>query len=186
MKPLRNSAPATSSWSAATRWWCRRPNTTSPAPQRRGREDEVQNLLTGAPSESVPTRPTTSSRTVVLDHWEVTTLLFRGPDVRVHGCRPRPVRSRSDNMTDAPGSTSRDGLQVEVVFKRQGDLGRAAQQRGARGSFTPSPPSRATPRQGHESRPRSAPASRSGAAFVEIGDKIEIDTRTDEYKNRVK
>ncbi|HNV91721.1 MAG TPA: elongation factor P, partial [Thauera aminoaromatica] len=23
-------------------------------------------------------------------------------------------------------------------------------------------------------------------AFVEIGDKIEIDTRTDEYKNRVK
>jgi elongation factor P len=50
----------------------------------------------------------------------------------------------------------------------------------------PSPPSRATPRARCSSPPRSPPASKCRVPlFVAQGDKIEIDTRTGEYRKRV-
>jgi elongation factor P len=75
---------------------------------------KLKNLLTGAPSESVYKADDKfedrGARSQGSDLF-----LLRRPDVRVHGCRLRAVRSRSRNMTDALKYLI-DGMPCEVVF----------------------------------------------------------------------
>ncbi len=123
---------------------------------------------------------------VILDKKECTYSYFADPDVRLDGRRVQPVRSRS----------RKHGRRPELPGRRHGRWKSCSTTaRPSRWNCPPAssakspgqnPPSRATPR-ARCSKPAKIATGFEVAVplFVSQGDKIEIDTRTGEYRKRV-
>ncbi len=147
---------------------------------------KLKNLLTGAPSESVY-KADDKFEIVVLDRKEVTFSYFADPMYVFMDADYEQYEVEAENMTDALKYLV-DGMPCEVVFYngkaisvelpttvvREVEYTEPAVKGDTAGKVLK--PARIAP-SGYEL---------SVPAFVEIGDKIEIDTRTDEYRNRVK
>ena len=146
---------------------------------------KFKNLLTGAPSESVY-KADDKFELVVLYHKEVTYSYFADPMYVFMDADYEQYEVEAENMTDALKYLE-DGLQCEVVFYNGKAISVELPNSVVREVVYTEPAVK-----GDTSGKVMKPA-RIGTgfelpvpAFVEIGDKIEIDTRTDEYKNRVK
>ena len=146
---------------------------------------KFKNLLTGAPSESVY-KADDKFELVVLDYKEVTYSYFADPMYVFMDADYEQYEVEAENMTDALKYLE-DGLQCEVVFYNGKAISVELPNSVVREVVYTEPAVK-----GDTSGKVMKPA-RIGTgfelpvpAFVEIGDKIEIDTRTDEYKNRVK
>ena len=146
---------------------------------------KLKNLLTGAPSESVY-KADDKFEVVVLERKEVTYSYFADPMYVFMDADYEQYEVEADNMTDALKYLE-DGLQCEVVFYNGKAISVELPNSVVREVVYTEPAVK-----GDTSGKVMKPA-RIGTgfelpvpAFVEIGDKIEIDTRTDEYKNRVK
>ena len=146
---------------------------------------KLKNLLTGAPSESVY-KADDKFEVVVLDRKEVTYSYFADPMYVFMDADYEQYEVEADNMTDALKYLE-DGLQCEVVFYNGKAISVELPNSVVREVVYTEPAVK-----GDTSGKVMKPAKISTGfelpvpAFVEIGDKIEIDTRTDEYKNRVK
>ena len=146
---------------------------------------KFKNLLTGAPSESVY-KADDKFEVVVLDKKEVTYSYFADPMYVFMDADYEQYEVEADNMTDALKYLE-DGLQCEVVFYNGKAISVELPNSVVREVVYTEPAVK-----GDTSGKVMKPAKISTGfelpvpAFVEIGDKIEIDTRTDEYKNRVK
>ena len=123
---------------------------------------------------------------VILDHKECTYSYFADPMYVFMDADYEQYEVEADNMTDALKYLE-DGLQCEVVFYNGKAISVELPNSVVREVVYTEPAVK-----GDTSGKVMKPA-RIGTgfelpvpAFVEIGDKIEIDTRTDEYKNRVK
>mgnify|MGYP003694481231 CR=1 FL=1 len=156
-------------------------------PQRVGRQDEAaSNLLSGGGTETVY-RADEKFDVIQLERKEVTYLVFRRSDVRVHGQRIQPASTSRRKTWKRRFHYLEDGLACELTFyEGRADFGRAADHRSCAKSRTPSRRSRATRR----ARCMKPAKLASGfevpvPLFVTTGDKIEIDTRTGEYRRRV-
>ena len=122
----------------------------------------------------------------MLDHKEVTYSYFADPMYVFMDADYEQYEVEAENMTDALKYLE-DGLQCEVVFYNGKAISVELPNSVVREVVYTEPAVK-----GDTSGKVMKPA-RIGTgfelpvpAFVEIGDKIEIDTRTDEYKNRVK
>jgi elongation factor P len=147
---------------------------------------KLKNLLTGAPSESVY-KADDKFEVVVLDKKEVTFSYFADPMYVFMDADYEQYEVEAENMTDALKYLI-DGMPCEVVFYngkaisvdlptavvREVEYTEPAVKGDTSGKVLK--PARILPSGFELSVP----------AFVEIGDKIEIDTRTDEYRARVK
>ncbi|APR02930.1 MULTISPECIES: elongation factor P [Thauera] len=146
---------------------------------------KLKNLLTGAPSESVY-KADDKFEVVVLERKEVTYSYFADPMYVFMDADYEQYEVEADNMTDALKYLE-DGLQCEVVFYNGKAISVELPNSVVREVVYTEPAVK-----GDTSGKVLKPARISTGfelpvpAFVEIGDKIEIDTRTDEYKNRVK
>ena len=146
---------------------------------------KLKNLLTGAPSESVY-KADDKFEIVVLDRKEVTYSYFADPMYVFMDADYEQYEVEADNMTDALKYLEH-GLQCEVVFYNGKAISVELPNSVVREVVYTEPAVK-----GDTSGKVMKPAKISTGfelpvpAFVEIGDKIEIDTRTDEYKNRVK
>ena len=146
---------------------------------------KFKNLLTGAPSESVY-KADDKFEVVVLEQKDVTFSYFADPMYVVMDADYEQYEVESDNMTDALKYLE-DGLQCQVVFYNGKAISVELPNSVVREVVYTEPAVK-----GDTSGKVMKPAKISTGfelpvpAFVEIGDKIEIDTRTDEYKNRVK
>ena len=146
---------------------------------------KLKNLLTGAPPESVY-KADDKFEVVVLDRKEVTYSYFADPMYVFMDADYEQYEVEADNMTDALKYLE-DGLQCEVVFYNGKAISVELPNSVVREVVYTEPAVK-----GDTSGKVMKPAKTSTGselpvpAFVEIGDKIEIDTRTDEYKNRVK
>ena len=146
---------------------------------------KFKNLLTGAPSESVY-KADDKFELVVLDNKEVTYSYFADPMYVFMYADYEQYEVEAENMTDALKYLE-DGLQCEVVFYNGKAISVELPNSVVREVVYTEPAVK-----GDTSGQVINPAKLNtgfelpGPAFVEIGDKIEIDTRTDEYKNRVK
>ncbi|MDI3491098.1 MAG: elongation factor P [Thauera propionica] len=146
---------------------------------------KLKNLLTGAPSESVY-KADDKFEVVVLDRKEVTYSYFADPMYVFMDADYEQYEVEAENMTDALKYLE-DGLQCEVVFYNGKAISVELPNSVVREVIYTEPAVK-----GDTSGKVMKPAKISTGfelpvpAFVEIGDKIEIDTRTDEYKNRVK
>ena len=146
---------------------------------------KLKNLLTGAPSESVY-KADDKFEIVVLDRKEVTYSYFADPMYVFMDADYEQYEVEADNMTDALKYLE-DGLQCQVVFYNGKAISVELPNSVVREVVYTEPAVK-----GDTSGKVMKPARISTGfelpvpAFVEIGDKIEIDTRTDEYKNRVK
>ena len=146
---------------------------------------KMKNLLTGAPSETVY-RADDKFDVVQLDRKEVTFSYFADPMYVFMDVEYNQYEIEAEAMTDALKYLE-DGLQCEVVFYNGKAISVELPNSVVREVVYTEPAVK-----GDTSGKVMKPA-RIGTgfelpvpAFVEIGDKIEIDTRTDEYKNRVK
>ncbi len=146
---------------------------------------KFKNLLTGAPSESVY-KADDKFEVVVLENKEVTYTYFADPMYVFMDADYEQYEVEADNMTDALKYLE-DGLQCAVVFYNGKAISVELPNSVVREVVYTEPAVK-----GDTSGKVMKPAKISTGfelpvpAFVEIGDKIEIDTRTDEYKNRVK
>ncbi|QDF95128.1 elongation factor P [Azoarcus sp. DD4] len=146
---------------------------------------KLKNLLTGAPSESVY-KADDKFEVVQLDRKEVTYSYFADPMYVFMDADYEQFEVEADNMTDALKYLE-DGLQCEVVFYNGKAISVELPTTVVREVVYTEPAVK-----GDTSGKVMKPAKITTGfelpvpAFVEIGDKIEIDTRTDEYKNRVK
>ena len=146
---------------------------------------KFKNLLTGAPSESVY-KADDKFEVVVLEQKGVTFSYFADPMYVFMDADYEQYEVESDNMTDALKYLE-DGLQCQVVFYNGKAISVEMPNSVVREVVYTEPAVK-----GDTSGKVMKPAKISTGfelpvpAFVEIGDKIEIDTRTDEYKNRVK
>ncbi|ENO76699.1 elongation factor P [Thauera mechernichensis] len=146
---------------------------------------KLKNLLTGAPSESVY-KADDKFEVVVLDRKEVTYSYFADPMYVFMDAEYEQYEVEAENMTDALKYLE-DGLQCEVVFYNGKAISVELPNSVVREVVYTEPAVK-----GDTSGKVMKPAKIGTGfelpvpAFVEIGDKIEIDTRTDEYKNRVK
>ncbi len=146
---------------------------------------KLKNLLTGAPSESVY-KADDKFEVVILERKEVTYSYFADPMYVFMDADYEQYEVEADNMTDALKYLE-DGLQCEVVFYNGKAISVELPNSVVREVVYTEPAVK-----GDTSGKVMKPARISTGfelpvpAFVEIGDKIEIDTRTDEYKNRVK
>ncbi|CAM5300520.1 MULTISPECIES: elongation factor P [unclassified Thauera] len=146
---------------------------------------KLKNLLTGAPSESVY-KADDKFEVVVLDRKEVTYSYFADPMYVFMDADYEQYEVEAENMTDALKYLE-DGLQCEVVFYNGKAISVELPNSVVREVVYTEPAVK-----GDTSGKVMKPAKIGTGfelpvpAFVEIGDKIEIDTRTDEYKNRVK
>ena len=146
---------------------------------------KLKNLLTGAPSESVY-KADDKFEIVQLDRKEVTYSYFADPMYVFMDADYEQYEIEDDNMTDALKYLE-DGLACEVVFYNGKAISVELPNSVVREvSYT-------EPAVKGDTSGKVLKPARIGTgfelmvpAFVEIGDKIEIDTRTDEYKNRVK
>ncbi len=147
---------------------------------------KLKNLLSGNPSEAVY-KADDKFEVVILDKKEVTYSYFADPMYVFMDADYNQYEVEAENMTDALKYLD-DGMACEVVFYngkaisvelptmlvREVEYTEPAVKGDTSGKVMK--PARIKPT-GFE-----LPVP----AFVEIGDKIEIDTRTDEYKSRTK
>jgi elongation factor P len=146
---------------------------------------KLKNLLTGAASELVY-KADDKFEIVVLDRKEVTYSYFSDPMYVFMDEEYNQYEVEAENMTDALKYLE-DGLPCEVVFYNGKAISVELPNSVVR-EVTYTEPAVKGDTSGKVLKP-----ARIGTgfelmvpAFVEIGDKIEIDTRTDEYRNRVK
>ena len=146
---------------------------------------KLKNLLTGAPSESVY-RADDKFEVVVLERKEVTYSYFADPMYVFMDTEYEQYEVEADNMTDALKYLE-DGLTCEVVFYNGKAISVELPNTVVR-EVTYTEPAVKGDTSGKVLKPAriATDFELMVPAFVEIGDKIEIDTRTDEYKNRVK
>lgn len=146
---------------------------------------KLKSLLTGAPSESVY-KADDKFEVVQLDRKEVTYSYFADPMYVFMDADYEQFEVEAENMTDALKYLE-DGLACEVVFYNGKAISVELPNSVVREVIYTEPAVK-----GDTSGKVMKPAKISTGfelpvpAFVEIGDKIEIDTRTDEYRNRVK
>ncbi|HRP74972.1 MAG TPA: elongation factor P [Rhodocyclaceae bacterium] len=146
---------------------------------------KLKNLLTGAASELVY-KADDKFEIVILDRKEVTYSYFSDPMYVFMDEEYNQYEVEAENMTDALKYLE-DGLPCEVVFYNGKAISVELPNSVVR-EVTYTEPAVKGDTSGKVLKP-----ARIGTgfelmvpAFVEIGDKIEIDTRTDEYRNRVK
>jgi elongation factor P len=146
---------------------------------------KLKNLLSGAASESV-FRADDKFEQVILDKKEVTYSYFADPMYVFMDAEYNQYEVESENMADALKYLE-DGLACEVVFYNGKAISVELPNSVVREVVYTEPAVK-----GDTSGKVMKPARLATGwelpvpAFVEIGDKIEIDTRTDEYKARVK
>lgn len=146
---------------------------------------KMKNLLTGAPSETVY-RADDKFDTVQLDRKEVTYSYFADPMYVFMDTEYNQYEIEADYMEDALKYLE-DGMPCEVVFYNGKAISVELPTNLVREVVYTEPAVK-----GDTSGKVMKPARLSTGyeiqvpAFVEIGDKIEIDTRTDEYRARVK
>jgi len=146
---------------------------------------KLKNLLTGSGTESVY-KADDKFEVVILERKEVTYSYFADPMYVFMDEEYNQFEVEAENMEDALKYLE-DGMPCEVVFYNGKAISVELPNMLVREVIYTEPAVK-----GDTSGKVMKPAKiGSGfelmvAAFVEIGDKIEIDTRTDEYKNRVK
>lgn len=146
---------------------------------------KFKNLLTGAGSESVY-KADDKFEVVQLERKEVTYSYFADPMYVFMDAEYNQYEIEAENMTDALKYLE-DGLQCEVVFYNEKAISVELPTSVVRVVEYTEPAVK-----GDTSGKVMKPARLATGfelpvpAFVEIGDKIEIDTRTDEYRARVK
>lgn len=146
---------------------------------------KMKNLLTGAPSETVY-RADDKFDVVQLERKEVTYSYFADPMYVFMDAEYNQFDVEAENMTDALKYLE-DGMQCEVVFYNEKPISVELPTSLVREVVYTEPAVK-----GDTSGKVMKPAKITTGfelpvpAFVEIGDKIEIDTRTDEYRSRVK
>ena len=146
---------------------------------------KLKNLLTGAGTETVY-KADEKFDVVTLDRKECTYSYFADPAYVFMDAEYNQYEVDGDNMTDALKYLE-DGMPVEVVFYNERAISVELPTTLVREVEYTEPAVR-----GDTSGKVMKPARLKGtgfelqvAAFVDIGDKIEIDTRTDEFKRRV-
>ncbi|MBI1906111.1 MAG: elongation factor P [Rhodocyclales bacterium] len=146
---------------------------------------KLKNLLTGAPSESVY-KADDKFEVVQLERKEVTYSYFSDPMYVFMDAEYEQFEVEADNMTDALKYLE-DGLACEVVFYNGKAISVELPNSVVR-EVTYTEPAVKGDTSGKVLKPAKLVTGFElmVPAFVEIGDKIEIDTRTDEYRNRVK
>ncbi|AUL98741.1 elongation factor P [Zoogloeaceae bacteirum Par-f-2] len=146
---------------------------------------KLKNLLTGAPSESVY-KADDKFEVVQLDRKEVTYSYFADPMYVFMDADYEQYEVEAENMTDALKYLE-DGMPCEVVFYNGKAISVELPNSVVR-EVTYTEPAVKGDTSGKVLKPAKIATGFElmVPAFVEIGDKIEIDTRTDEYKNRVK
>ncbi|MGE5386563.1 MAG: elongation factor P [Betaproteobacteria bacterium] len=147
---------------------------------------KLKNLLTGSASESVY-KADDKFEVVVLERKECTYSYFSDPMYVFMDEEYHQFEIEAENMTDALKYLD-DGMPVEVVFYDGKAISVELPNSVVR-EVEYTEPAVKGDTSGKVMKP--ARIKPSGfelpvPAFVEIGDKIEIDTRTDEYRNRVK
>ena len=147
---------------------------------------KLKNLLTGAPSESVY-KADDKFEIVVLDRKEVTYSYFADPMYVFMDADYEQYEVEAENMTDALKYLV-DGMPCEVVFYNGKAISVELPTTVVR-EVEYTEPAVKGDTSGKVLKP--AKIKPSGLEvmvpiFVVTGDKIEIDTRTGEYKNRVK
>ena len=146
---------------------------------------KMKSLLTNSPQENV-FRGDDKFEVVVLDKKEVTYSYFADPMYVFMDADYEQFEVEAENMTDALKYLE-DGLACEVVFYNGKAISVELPNSVVREVVYTEPAVK-----GDTSGKVMKPAKLATGfelpvpAFVSIGDKIEIDTRTDEYKNRVK
>jgi elongation factor P len=138
---------------------------------------KLKNLLTGAASEAVY-KADDKFEVVILDKKEVTYSYFADPMYVFMDADYEQYEVEAENMTDALKYLE-DGLACEVVFYNGKAISVELPNSVVREVVYTEP---AVKKPAKLATGFELPVP----AFVSIGDKIEIDTRTDEYKNRVK
>jgi len=146
---------------------------------------KLKDLLTGAPSESVY-KADDKFEVVQLDRKEVTYSYFSDPMYVFMDEEYNQYEVEAENMTDALKYLE-DGLACEVVFYNGKAISVELPNSVVR-EVTYTEPAVKGDTSGKVLKPAKLATGFElmVPAFVEIGDKIEIDTRTDEYRNRVK
>jgi len=146
---------------------------------------KLKNLLNGSASESVY-KADDKFDIVVLDRKEVTYSYFADPMYVFMDEEYNQYEVEAENMTDALKYLE-DGLACEVVFYNGKAISVDLPNSVVR-EVTYTEPAVKGDTSGKVLKPAKINTGFElmVPAFVEIGDKIEIDTRTDEYKNRVK
>jgi elongation factor P len=146
---------------------------------------KLKNLLNGSASESVY-KADDKFDIVVLDRKEVTYSYFADPMYVFMDEEYHQYEVEAENMTDALKYLE-DGLACEVVFYNGKAISVDLPNSVVR-EVTYTEPAVKGDTSGKVLKPAKIATGFElmVPAFVEIGDKIEIDTRTDEYKNRVK
>lgn len=146
---------------------------------------KMKNLLTGAPSESVY-KADDKFEVVQLERKEVTYSYFSDPAYVFMDAEYNQYDVDGENMTDTLKYLE-DGMACEVVFYEGKAISVELPNSVVREVIYTEPAVK-----GDTSGKVMKPAKLSTGfelpvpLFVDIGDKIEIDTRTDEYKARVK
>jgi elongation factor P len=146
---------------------------------------KLKNLLTGTPTESVY-KADDKFELVVLDRKEVTYSYFADPMYVFMDGEYNQYEIEAENMTDALKYLE-EGLACEVVFYNDKAIAVELPNSVVREVVYTEPAVK-----GDTSGKVLKPARIASGfelqvpAFIEIGDKIEIDARTDEYRNRVK
>ena len=146
---------------------------------------KLKNLLSGAASEAVY-RADDKFEVVVLEKKEVTYSYFADPMYVFMDAEYNPFEVEAENMVDALKYLE-DGLACEVVFYDGKAISVELPNSVVREVVYTEPAVK-----GDTSGKVLKPARLTTGfelpvpAFISIGDKIEIDTRTDEYKNRAK
>jgi elongation factor P len=146
---------------------------------------KLKNLLTGAASEAVY-RADDKFEVVVLEKKEVTYSYFADPMYVFMDAEYNQFEVEADNMVDALKYLE-DGLACEVVFYNGKAISVELPNSVVRAVVYTEPAVK-----GDTSGKVLKPARLATGfelpvpAFISIGDKIEIDTRTDEYKSRAK
>ena len=146
---------------------------------------KLKNLLTGAASESVY-KADDKFEVVVLERKEVTYSYFADPMYVFMDADYNQFEVEAENMTDALKYLE-DGMACEVVFYNDKAISVELPNSVVR-EVTYTEPAVKGDTSGKVMKPAKIGTGFElmVPAFVEIGDKIEIDTRTDEYRNRVK
>jgi len=146
---------------------------------------KLKNLLTGAPSETVY-KADDKFEIVILDRKEVTYSYFADPMYVFMDADYEQYEVEAENMEDALKYLE-DGLACEVVFYNGKAISVELPNSVVR-EVTYTEPAVKGDTSGKVLKPARIATGFElmVPAFVEIGDKIEIDTRTDEYRNRVK
>ncbi|MCB1954673.1 MAG: elongation factor P [Rhodocyclaceae bacterium] len=146
---------------------------------------KLKNLLTGAPSETVY-KADDKFEQVILERKEVTYSYFADPMYVFMDAEYEQYEVEAENMEDALKYLE-DGLACEVVFYNGKAISVELPNSVVR-EVTYTEPAVKGDTSGKVLKPAKLATGFElmVPAFVEIGDKIEIDTRTDEYRNRVK